>query len=107
MVCDPSVRFPDHPRCAAACPELFKLIPVAERIHGLPKAVMTIDRELAFARQRFHRFVLPGRMVALDIAGDFWRQHKETAVDPPAIANRLFLKSGHQPSGGAQGAKSA
>ena len=56
---------------------------------------MEIDAELVFRREPLHRLPFPDRRVILDIAADQRRQDEEAAIDPAAIAHRLFLEPSH------------
>ena len=55
---------------------------------------MEIDAQLAFGGEPFHRFAFPYRRIAVDVVAHLRRQHEEPAVDPAAVAERLFLKAG-------------
>jgi len=56
---------------------------------------MAIGRELALSRQATQRVLLPDRGIALDPINHRGIQHKETAVDPTAIALGLLLEATH------------
>ena len=85
---------PDFPRRLAGLPEILEMSLIAQRIHRLPEAVMEIDAELAVRGEPFHRLAFPDGRIALDIVADLGRQHEEAAVDPAAVAERLFLEPG-------------
>src|SRR5437764_4718780 len=69
------------------------MVLVSERVHRLPKAIVLIRLELALFRQFHERLGFPRGGIALDVIDYCWLQHKETAVDPGAVAGRLFLKT--------------
>src|SRR5277367_1627288 len=56
---------------------------------------MEIDAELLFRRELLHRLPFPDRRIIFDIVADPRRQDEEAAIDPAAIAHRLFLKPSH------------
>src|SRR5204863_7464236 len=59
-----------------------------------PEAVVEEHAELAGLRETSHRFFFPHGRVAFDVIADFGRKHEEAAIDPVAVAARLFLEAG-------------
>src|SRR5690242_12875518 len=81
---------PRLPRRASALPQLFQFDLVAEGVHRLPEAVVSIGGQLAVARERFEWRALPHAVVAVDIGERAGFEHEEAAVDPAAVALRLL-----------------
>lgn len=57
--------------------------------------MMEIGGHLSFPRQFLHWVTLPHRLVTLDIIQHSGGKHKETTVNPPAIATRFLLEARH------------
>ena len=70
---------------------VFQHVFVAQRIHGLPESVVTIRRQPAILRKALERLAFPHRVVAADVFDDARFEHEKAAIDPGAVAFRLFL----------------
>src|SRR4051812_512875 len=55
---------------------------------------MLVRGQVALTRERLHRLSLPDGLVAGDVVEHLRLEHEEAAVDPGAVALRLFLKGG-------------
>src|SRR5580692_2755113 len=77
-------------------PQLLELVAVAQRVHRLPEALVTVGRELALRGERAHRLLLPHGAVAIEVAVDPGREHEEATVGPAAVAAGLLLELAHQ-----------
>src|SRR5688500_10989330 len=86
-----------HPRSAARCPELLEDGLVAQCVHRMPEARVSIGGELAAMRELLHRSALPYRLIAFDRVDHRGIEHEEAAVDPRAlgliVALRLFTEA--------------
>ena len=69
------------------------MILVAQGIHGLPEAGVTVGGKLTVAGQALHRLTLPERSVAVDEVDDVRGQHEEPAIDPGTVALGLLLEA--------------
>src|SRR5690606_10088845 len=61
----------------------------------LPETTVLIAHQLTFLRQGPHGVLLPGGVITLDEIDDARLEHKEPAIDPAAVAQRLFLAPLH------------
>src|SRR6185312_2586727 len=77
------------------------------RVHWLPESGMRISGNLAITGQCLQRIALPDGGVALDVVEHAVLQDEKAAVDPGAIAGRLFLEPGDPVVLDVDGTKSA
>lgn len=104
---------PDFPGRGAAFPEGFQLFFVPQGVHGFPESVMLEGDQIARGGQVFKRPAFPYGVVPVDEVENTRFQNEKTAVDPSAVALRLFLKRGNavvfvqversEPAGGLHG----
>src|SRR5689334_13968232 len=73
------------------------MIPVWQRIHVVPEAVMTEGVDFAVAGEVLERFMLPDCVIARDVIHDTWGEHKEAAVHPTAVALGFLPELGDLP----------
>src|SRR5262249_10637310 len=83
---------PNGPRALARFPEPFQIVLVAQRVHGRPKAVVSVSHELAVPRKFLWGRVLEHFHVTVDILEDLRLQNEERPVDPALGSLRLLLK---------------
>jgi hypothetical protein len=100
-------RSPNFPRRLARGPKLFKLILVAQSVHGPPKTVMFERHKLALAGQLPERPAFPTGVVAFNQFKTLGREHEKAPIDQAAIAGGLFDEVGHPGVCGLQGAVAA
>src|SRR5687767_2538331 len=86
---------PALPGRLARAPQVLEVVLVAQRVHRLPEAAMLVGAQLALAREALQRRRFPAGGVTLDVVDDRGLEHEEAAVDPAAVAHRLFLEAGH------------
>ena len=72
---------PHAPGSRAGSFQLVEYLLVSERIHALPKAVITLRPNLALGDQSLERFV-DQFLSRLDVAKDLLSQHEVTSIDP-------------------------
>ena len=72
------------------------MLPVAQRIHGLPKPFVAIGDQLMLSCQRFQRPLFPDSLWPAHQIQHRRVSHKEATVDPPAVTCWLLLETGHQ-----------
>ena len=65
---------------------------VSQRIHRLPEALVDVSTKLAIVGEPHQRVTFPRRGIACDPVYHARIQDEETAIDPPALSFRLFLK---------------
>src|SRR5262249_27855652 len=87
--------FPNGPRALARFPEPFQIVLVAQRVHGRPKAVVSVSHELAVPRKFLQGRVLEHFHVAVDIVEHLRFQHEERPVDPTLGSLGLLLEGYH------------
>src|SRR3954447_11708735 len=83
---------PFFPWGRSGLPQLFKVIFVPKRVHCMPEAVLEIGRKIAFACQRLHRAALPHDIITRYVIENFRREDEKSAVNPTAVAARLFFE---------------
>src|ERR1700733_2601557 len=89
------IRFlPSFPRCVARFPIRLQDLLLANSIHTLPEAGVSIRHELAFARQALQWFLLEVSTVTVDEVKDLRLKHKECSVDPTFLGLRLLREFG-------------
>src|SRR6266446_792139 len=81
---------PMLPRSGAAVPEVFQILPIANRVHRVPKAGMPVGVQLTVLHQAFHRLTLQdGGVVGEEI--EYVRfEDEKAAVDPAGAGGRLL-----------------
>src|SRR5262245_22683206 len=84
-----------EPRRLAGFPELLQVVPVSQRVHGVPEAEMTVRAKLVVGREALERLTLPHCLVALQILQRPRREYEEPAVDPRVVAFGLLLEADH------------
>src|SRR5580704_18504079 len=92
MLANATGYLPDFPRGLARGPEIFQLRLVPQRVHRLPKALVTVGGELAGVGQRLKRSALPHIRVLVEMLEDRRLEHEKSAVDPRTISLRLFFE---------------
>src|ERR1700730_15445132 len=88
-----SALAPDGPRCLAAFPQTFELTLVAQRVAGLPEALMLIGRKLAVEGKIAERLEVPRSRIAGDVVDHLRLENKEAAVDRTNLVRRLFFEA--------------
>jgi len=67
---------------------------LAERIHALPEAGVSVSHQLSIGGEPFHGFFFPLGFVAFDVIKDLRLKDEESAVDPAFSELRFFGESG-------------
>ena len=62
---------------------------------GCQKPGVPVGHQLAVRAQPLQRRLLEDGLVAFDVVDHFRRQHQKAAIDPGAVALRLFAKAGN------------
>src|ERR1700744_3518645 len=89
------IRFlPSLPWCVAAFPVSFQDLLLANGVHALPEAGVTIGHQLAFAGQALERLFFEVRGVAVDEIKDLRFKYKKCPVDPAFFGLWLLGKFG-------------
>src|SRR5687768_14991572 len=85
------VSLPDFPRGFAPIVQLVELLPVFERVHAGPVAVVWIGEQLFLGDQPLER-LLDELLARLQVREDVMAKDKEAAVDPqPRLADRPHI----------------
>src|SRR5271170_363745 len=89
------IRFlPSLPWCVATFPVSLQDLLLANSIHTLPEAGVSIRHELPFARQPLQWLLLEVGTVAVDKVKDFRLQDKKCSVDPAFLCLWLLRELG-------------
>src|SRR4051812_40611851 len=86
----PRFPVPDLPRRLAALPQRFELLFLAQRIHRLPEAGVTIGGHTPFGGQPLDRPPFPNRLVVIDVVAGPARDDVEAAIDEALVGLRLL-----------------
>src|SRR5713226_807805 len=81
---------PNLPRRIPAAPQPLQHPLVAQRVHALPKALVTVRGELTLPGEPFERVELEAALIPIDVAEDFRLEHEESSVDPAFADLRLL-----------------
>src|SRR5436189_6375079 len=81
---------PQPPWRLPRLPEVFEVILVAQRIHGLPEPGMPERGQLAFIGELWQRPGLPSCGIALDAVDDRRLEDEIAAIDDALVPRRLL-----------------
>jgi len=68
------------------------MLAIAQGVHGLPETVVPVGGKLTVSCQGRKGLLLPEGVITFDALDHGGLQHKETTIDPTAVALWFFLE---------------